>query len=253
MKITQFNGVAGDERRITKTTIDLASKHDGTFTALVPVMLPGDGTHRVTVALPFTAKCLGEVNNKKKVRIVKQANAPYQSVELGADGLPALNANRSGGEITCHVVISLPKAAADDLRGDRGYIPAANAAAQLAGVCKILSAMCTDFESVSGRGDMKGFQDTGTPLAHVLTIDELNANGGFFPNLPGPDVLRVCSSKPAIVDIKPISSYGNQVGLDLTEATTLAKDLASKVERTLAGLPPIAEDAELPTNDLVMR
>ena len=255
MKISQIKSlVNGDNGYSVKETdaIEFSALHDGSFKALVPLRLPNSGASgdsRVfTTAVPVVIASETNRNAKGRQRLMMKVTLPYQALNPDVENTSMVanlfDSSRSGGEITAHIVLSVAKAAAEDLRGVRGSTIQRCAGAQILAAIKTLVLLCgpeivsSGFATIDTTG---GLLDGVKPIPDVSSVSSVQVQSGE-------PVLADKASKEAgrPLPISPIEGFGMN-GLDLSGLTDLGSLLKSPVVRGLNGLDPIEEGREFAT------
>ena len=254
MKISQIKKVAmagGSYSVSESSSVDFSSLHDGSFKALVPLTLPnaGSGDNRsFTTAVPVVIASETSRNAKGRQRLMMKVTLPYQALNPDVENTSVVanlfDSSRTGGEITAHIVISVAKPAAEDLRGVRGSTIQRCAGAQIMAVLKTLVLMCGP-EAVSfGNAELNSTGVVG-PLFKLPGL----ADGSTVTNLDnGSPVLTdtVSQESGQPLEIGPVQGFG-ATGFNLSGLVDLGSLLKSPIVRGLNGLDPIEEGREFQT------
>lgn len=236
-------GNTGVVDKIHYDSIDFQCMHDGSYKAIVPIKLPnkGVGDNRVfTTSVPVVISSETSRNAKGKQRMMLKVTLPYTALNPDAED-PQTTANlfdsrRSGGDITAHIVLSVPKAASDDIRSANGTIAQQCAAAQITAVMRLLGALLSGYVHSPY---LIVWEDTGEVLTD--TLEELKV--GDAPVDDDQDG-RPRSSKgdSAPVTIEAITGY-NTPGVSMASGRQLGSKIDDPIIRGLNGLEPISETA----------
>lgn len=228
---------------MTLGDIAFTKKDNSTFEAAVPIRLPSQNTANDTVprsALQkITVTCSSEKAKGGTVRVLCKVNMPYIALDpLAAAGTVTnsqFDPSRSGKDITAHAVITLPKAAVEDLRGQRvGSDGIQCAQAQVGLIYGLLQSLLGASNGVLGKaaapwGALKWDEDssmyTNIPLA--LTVADYSGDG---------EAIAQKAKGPMFVT--DVEGYAGVPGIDTRFCGVDMSDPDSFITRALLGLPP---------------
>jgi hypothetical protein len=228
--------------------------HDGSFTALVPVQVPNSGAQgdaRSFVSLvPIRLEAETTSNKKGMRRIMLKASLPYNAVnsDSAATGTDEsrFDPARSGGTISAHFVVSIPRACETDIKGVRGTTAQRVAQSQVAGAVLLLGTLLNDtlLQSAGAYACDAG----GAPGTLDLSVEGL---GATIAASGVKTVVTGNTSRPLtgmrISD--NLAGFTGQAGLDLTSLGDWFARVGSPLLRGLMGQSPLAEDetVEMPS------
>lgn len=222
--------------------------HDGSFTALVPVQVPNsgaDGDTRSFVSLvPIRLEAETTSNKKGMRRIMLKASLPYNAVnsDSAATGTDEsrFDPARSGGTISAHFVVSIPRACETDIKGVRGTTAQRVAQSQVAGTVLLLGTLLNDtLLQSSGAYLCKFDQEEPTTLGVYV-----KGEGSQIDPAEASTVLTGNTSRPltGMKISENLAGFTGQAGLDLTSLGDWFARVGSPLLRGLMGQSPLAED-----------
>lgn len=218
-------------------SIDFTKKDNTTYEAAVPIRLPKGTGSTIAALSKVTVVASAEKSKAGVMRLLCKVNVPYMAlspnVVAGVQTNSQFDPARSGKDITAHVVMTIPKAAVEDLRGQRvGTDGVACAQAQVGLVRALLATLWGSLTGVTGKS-MAPF-----------TVNTSTAE--LVPNTYSPGDDRTGNNvtyEPAVVN--DIEGYAGIDGLDATHCGADLSDPDSFLTRALIGLAPVNENATL--------
>lgn len=238
MKI-QGIGYTADGKKPASQTIPLQMTGAGTGKAIVPIEFEVEGSPVTTTNLAITGETSRNAKNRRRVMI--KVTLDYKALSTDATKSTVVDERRSGGELSCHLVLAGPKAFEDDLRGMNGANNRAAAESQLAIVLRTLvSALGTGYTQPTHQWVRDA--DITTMLAISREGTPGSATDAVFD--PGFEVDRY--TVPAGPVIQPNGEYGT-CGFRCKVNTPIAaamrrpiNDLGDPIVRGLNGLSPFS-------------
>lgn len=185
-------------------------------------------------------------NSRGVRRVMVKVELPYQSLpeaDVAAQG-GVIDPRRSGQTMSAHIVVSVPRVAAEDLTGSRGSAAQKAALAQVRGICSLLLA-ATSPEMAGGSGykylDAGGTSDEPQSARLPFDVDSLD--------VPESKMLltsnRVNHGRTEII----ANALNGQAGLSFAAMANEPIDAYDPLWRGLLGQKPFAceQDIVLPT------
>lgn len=226
-----------------KASIEFQSDHKGNYQALVPLayMNRQDGAVD-SVSCPVTVSSDTSRNSKGKRRVLIKVSMPYQAVakQVTVGTAVGLDPARSGGEISAHIVISMPKSATEDTLGKNGDFAKNAAFAQVALVCKLLA--CFQGYSLMGQGELSfrpkvGASDGTLVPSFPIELKRIPSSGAV-ESTAGVEAYRTGSQPAMPLQITQDATYGAP-GIRLPDIAALVHVVDDPLVRGINGLEPI--------------
>lgn len=247
MKVTQSGvpTVSSGTLKAPANSIEFNSMHNGQYRAVVPLILPGYGTDkRMIVAVPVVFESETQENKKAKTRMMLKCTMPYKAIRKDAALLTTpeyYDSTRSGGEISCHVVVSVAKSVKDDLQGQNGAQCQLNAASQIGAVVKMTLASLGGWATAP----TTVVADTVNSGVETAKPADIQSTGVEIYSSAAVLIQSLNEASPSI-KVTPIESYDNMMGLDLSDTVpNLGTLLNSPLARGLYGFAPLDEQGEI--------
>lgn len=248
MKI-QGIGSTADGRNPASQAILLQMTGAGTGKAIVPITFKIDGSPTTTTNLTVTGESSRNAKNRRRVMI--KVSLDYKALSTDATRTTVVDERRSGGELSCHLVLAGPKAFEDDLRGVNGASSRAAAESQLAialrTLVSALGSAYTQPTHVWGTLQGGGYTRSSIPRESVPgstseAVFDPGFDEGAYSVTPGP---VIC----------PNGEYGTcGFSCDVTSTNEHVKrpinDLGDPIVRGLSGLTPFTATSVINWNGL---
>lgn len=207
-------------------TLDLCGqgKPEGQAEGLMPLKLASN----VTVTPRVTVYSNTSVNKRGATSAVIKVSIPYTALKLTDDGtgVAGADANRSGGELSMHMVLALPAACAADVRGVNGDACRNAAEGQVGVIARLLSALMGPRLLDEGRALAVSLAEGNVwqPSTQKLFIE---SDGGVGAEPSG-----------SLIPKDDIAGYAGYVGFDVT-GYHMSRKLDEPLTRMVAKMPPL--------------
>lgn len=233
--------------------LEFSRRPDGTMQALVPLKLPNSGaagdTRTFIATVPITLTGETTQSAKNRTRVLLKAALPYTAIspDVADDSVVAnqFNSSRSGGEVSAHIVVSVPAAMAQDLNGNNGSTCQRGASAHLTVVLNMLLALLRA-NGTARIAELDAKQE-GNKFAYNYASPELSSAD---PAVPGKFVSsgawkvdpQAVKTLAPLVSAEPINGV---VGLDASKAMN-PPNLNDPLMRGLMKFSPLDEGMIFP-------
>lgn len=233
--------------------LEFNRRSDGTMQALVPLQLPNSGasgdTRTFIATVPITLTGETTQSAKNRTRVLLKAALPYTAIspDVADDSVVAnqFNSSRSGGEVSAHIVVSVPAAMAQDLNGNNGSTCQRGASAQLTVVLNLLLALLRANGAARIGAlveDVRNGKSVFTYTNPTLASLDFAAPGDFVSSGAWKGDLSTVKALSPLVSAKPINGV---VGLDASNAMN-PPDLNDPLMRGLMKFTPLDEGMSFP-------
>lgn len=235
--------------KVTGSSVELCAcgSTSGEAKAFVPVkILNAQAGVNPAVATVTELKVSSDTqsNSRGVRRVMVKVELPYQSLpeaDVAAQG-GIIDTRRSGQALSAHIVISIPKTAAEDLTGSRGLAAQKAAIAQVRGACSLLLAFSSP--EMAGGSSLDSAYVDGSSLTQIS--EKIPGEG---TTIPATDSRIFTSGRVNHGRAKIVSDALNgQPGLSFTDMASEPLDAYDPLWRGLLGQRPLAcgQDAVLP-------
>lgn len=245
---------SGDTLEYASESVELCacSGSGGEAKAFLPVKILGSSGSNPSVATLSELKVSSDTqaNSRGVRRVMVKVELPYQSLpeaDVRASG-GIVDPRRSGQSLSAHVVVSVPRSAAEDLTGSRGTDAQRAAIAQVRGaIALLISFACPE---MAGAVKLNACTPDGTDVP--AAIREIPADGQPINRTEAPAFYTNLGAKIGVPRIVPDALNG-QTGLTFEDLASAPMDGYDPLWRGLLGQKPLTcqQEVSLPAVDML--